>query len=177
MRQYLIIIFLVIVIAPMRLLAQEQSEKPKYGKLYLSGKVVDERRRGLSSTVYVYRGKELINTVTTSRIGKFSIDVPMMDSIAFVVYSEGYVSKTIVVSTYVHPKRADSDYAFPFFIDLYPVGRTPSHIDLDRPVGKISFMGGQFVYDADFTKQANEELKEYVKERKNLRVREIEEEK
>lgn len=153
--------------------AQDASEK---GELKLSGKVVNENKRGQESVIYVYRQRELIKEVPTSRIGKFEFEVPLQDSVAFVVFSDGYVSKTVVVSAEVPKRREKEKFIFPFFIDLYPVGRIPSHIDLDRPVGKITFAGTQFVYDIAFTKESNEKLKEFVRERKNMRVRPLTEE-
>ena len=169
LRSYFLGIFVLCCLYSTALKAQEDSE---VGVLFLTGKVVDENKRGLESTIYVYRNKELAYQFETSRIGKFNVDVKMQDSVAIVVYSPGYVSKTIAVSTRVHPSRQKRDHVFPFFIDLYPVGKIPSHIDLERPVGKILYRGGQFIYDSEFTKRANLELKEFVRERKDLRVRE-----
>lgn len=145
------------------------------GVLYLSGKVVDENKRGLPSYIYVYKNREVTQKLETSKLGKFEIPVPLQDSVAFVVYSNGYVSKTVLVNTLVPGKKEKEDYIFPFFIDLYPVGKTPSHIDLDRPVGKILFSGTQFVYDINFTKASNEMLKEFVRERKDLNIRPLKE--
>ena len=144
------------------------------GKLYLSGKVVNENKRGLESTFYVYKNRKLLGEYSTSGIGKFAFEVNMQDSVAFVVYSEGYVSKTYVVSTQIHESKQKKDHAFPCFIDLYPVGRIPSPVDLDRPVGRIQYHGGQFIYDPDFTKESNEKLKEFIRERKDLAIKEIE---
>jgi hypothetical protein len=141
------------------------------GTLYLSGKVVNENKRGLKSTIYVYKGTELIKEFPTTKIGKFNLDVVMQDSITLVIYEAEHVSKTILGSTKIHPAKQKKDHMFPFFIDLYPVGRIPSHIDLDRPVGKIIYAGGQFVYDVGVTKAANDELKEYIKERRQMKVR------
>lgn len=145
------------------------------GKLYLSGKVVNETNRGMQSKIQVFKKGEMINEFETNGIGKFEFSVALQDSMVFAVISEGYVSKTIWVDTRVAKMKQESDYRFPFFIDLYPIGRVPSNVDLDRPVGQILFSGIQFVYDTHFTKEANERLKEYVKERKGLRVRPIEE--
>ena len=139
-------------------------ENQAIGTLYLSGKVVNENKRGLQSTIYIYRGSELVREFPTTKIGKFNFDVAMQDSITLVIYEAEHVSKTILVSTKIHPAKQKKDHMFPFFIDLYPVGRIPSHIDLDRPVGKVVYAGGQFVYDSDFMKKANAELKEYIKE-------------
>lgn len=146
-----------------------QSEK---GKLYLSGKVVNEKRRGLESTIYIFKDEVLVQEILTSKIGKFELEVSMQDSVAFVVYAEGYVTKTIVIDSRVHPSKQKKDHVFACFIDLYPVGRVPSHIDLKRPVGKIKYEGGQFIYDPVFTKERNEKLKEFVKERRAMKVRE-----
>lgn len=143
------------------------------GKLYLSGKVVNEKKRGLESVIYVYKNKKLLAEYPTSGIGKFAFEVNMQDSVAFVVYAEGYVSKTVVISTAIHESKQKKDYDFPCFIDLYPVGRIPSPVDLDRPVGRIQYHGGQFIYDPEYTKESNEKLKEFIRERKDLKIREI----
>lgn len=168
------VVFLVVLTLLISVIHPLSAQDTKLGVLTLSGKVVDENKRGMESTIYVYRDKELIKEVPTSRIGKFIFDVNLQDSVAFVVFSEGYVSKTVIVSGAVPERRQEELFTFPFFIDLYPVGRVPSNIDLDRPVGKIMFSGTQFVYDIDFTKESNAKLKEFVKERKNLKVRPIE---
>ena len=128
-----------------------QSNK-KLGKLLLSGKVVNEKKKGLESKIRIYRSTEFIDELETSRIGKFQFEVDLNDSIAFVVMAENYVSKTVFVDTKVND---------------------PSHEDLERPVGKIRFSGSQFIYDLDFTKKANLRLKEFVKERKNPKVRRV----
>ncbi len=149
-----------------------QSNK-KLGKLLLSGKVVNEKKKGLESKIRIYRSTEFIDELETSRIGKFQFEVDLNDSIAFVVMAENYVSKTVFVDTKVNDRKKHQSFVFPFFIDLYPVGRIPSHEDLERPVGKIRFSGTQFIYDLDFTKKANLRLKEFVKERKNPKVRRV----
>jgi hypothetical protein len=143
------------------------------GDLLLSGKVVNENKRGMEATIMLFRGKEKIDDFQTNIIGKFQTTVSLMDSIALVIYAEDYVSKTVFVNTFVPVTYATSDFAFPFFIDLYPIGRTPANIDLSRPVGKVIFSGAQFIYDIEFTKRQNEQLKDFVRERKDLKVREI----
>lgn len=143
------------------------------GTLYMSGKVVNENRRGQESTIYIYKRQEMVEEIQTTKIGKFTIDVKMQDSVALVIFSEGYVSKTLIVSTKIHPAKQKKDHAFPFFVDLYPVGNVPAPIDLERPVGKVMYQGGQFIYDTEFTKESNDLLKEFVKERRQMRVREI----
>lgn len=147
-------------------------EKKDIGTLYLTGKIVN-KKRGLESEVFIYRNQELVTTVPTSKIGKFNFDLSIQDSIALVIFAEGYVSKTLIISTKIHPAKQKKDHAFPSFVDLYPVGRVPAPIDLDRPVGRINYQGGQFIYDTGFTKESNEKLKEFVKERRQMRVREI----
>lgn len=147
---------------------------PKRGTLLLSGKVVDENKKGLQSKIQAYRNREKVNEISTSKIGKFQLALMNQDSVAFVVVAGGHVSKTIVVTTRVPEKKEKEDFLFPFFVDLYPVGKTPSYVDLDRPVGKIKFSGIQFIYDLDYTKKANADLKDFVKERKDLKVRKLE---
>lgn len=149
-----------------------QDEK---GELLLSGKVVNENKRGMQSTIMVFSGKEKVDEFETNWIGKFETKVPLQDTFAMVVYAPNYVSKTVFVNTEVQQDWERSDYAFPFFIDLYPVGRTPSNIDLSRPVGKIIFSGKQFIYDIQFTERQNKMLKEFVRERKDIKVRDLEE--
>jgi hypothetical protein len=92
-----------------------------------------------------------------------------------VIFADGYVSKTLIISTKIHPAKQKRDHAFPFFVDVYPVGRVPAPIDLDRPMGRINYQGGQFIYDTKFTEESNDKLKEFVEERRQMRVREIEE--
>lgn len=150
-----------------------QAQKP-VADLLLSGKVINEKKSGLESTVMIFRGKKKINEFSTNKIGKFETKVPLQDSLALVVYSENYVSKTVFINSFVPKAYESSSFAFPFFIDLYPIGRTPSNIDLSRPVGKIIFSGNQFIYDIEFTKKQNELLKEFVRERKDMKVRTIE---
>ncbi|GAB5538029.1 MAG: hypothetical protein Salg2KO_01320 [Salibacteraceae bacterium] len=163
-------LFLSLVIFNSTAIAQSQK---KIGVLFLSGKVVNESKRGQESTIYIYKNRALVDEFQTTRIGKFTYEMPMQDSVALVVNSDGYVSKTLIISTKIHPARQSKDHVFPFFMDLYPIGRIPSHIDLDRPVGKIKYRGGQFIYDTDFTEESNELLKEFIKERKRMKVREI----
>lgn len=151
-----------------------QSQEKKIGTLYISGKVVNEKKRGLESTVYIYRDKKQVKEVPTSKIGKFNVDLDMQDSVALVFFCDGYVSKTVVISTKIHPAKQHKSYDFPFFVDLYPVGRVPAPIDLERPVGRVNYQGGQFVYDNKFTEEKNDDLKEFVKERRQLKVRETE---
>lgn len=148
---------------------------PDVGMIYLSGKVVNESRRGMEADIYVYRNGNRIEEFKTTRIGKFEFTYPLQDSIAFVVFAEGYVSKTIFIDTHLPINKQKSDYNFPFFIDLYPVGNTPSSIDLKRPIGKIIFSGTQFIYDIDFTKLQNDRLQEFVRERRDMRIREYNE--
>jgi len=124
---------------------QVNALRQELGTLYMSGKVVNENRRGQESMIYGYKNHEVVKEIPTSKIGKFAIDVKMQDSVALVIFSEGYVSKTLIVSTKIHPAKQGKDYAFPFFVDLYPVGRVPAPIDLDRPVGKVMYQGGQFI--------------------------------
>ena len=69
------------------------------------------------------------------------------------------------MNTKIHPARQLKGYLFPFFMDLYPIGRGPAHIDLERPVGKIIYFGGQFIYDTKFTEESNEDLKEFINEK------------
>jgi len=149
-----------------------RAQVPDVGMIYLSGKVVNESRRGMDATIYVYKNGNRIEEFFTSRIGKFEFSYPLQDSVAFAVFAEGYVSKTVFIDTHVPLNKQKSDYNFPFFIDLYPVGNTPSSIDLKRPVGKVIFSGTQFIYDIDFTKQQNERLNEFVRERRDLKIRE-----
>jgi hypothetical protein len=148
-------------------------EKKNYGMLMLSGKVVDETKKGVESRVLVYRGSEKLHDFKTSKIGKFSYNVFNQDSVSVVFLADGYVSKTIVVSTRVPVKKERESAMFPFFIDLYPVGKVPSYADLNRPVGRIKFSGIQFIYDMEFTKKSNADLKEFVNERKELKIKEV----
>jgi hypothetical protein len=155
------------------LLSKGVAQEKELGKLYLTGKVVDERKRGISSVIHLYKNGKMIEEFETNRIGRFQFSIPLQDSVAFVVITEGHVSKTVFVDANVPEHKQYSDYNFPFFIDLYPIGRVPAHVDLNRPVGKIIFSGSQFIYDIKFTKQQNEMLKEFVRERKDMKVREI----
>lgn len=160
-----------IAISPMLGMAQTT----KKGTILLSGKVVDENKKGLQSTIKVFRNRDLVNEIPTSKIGKFQIALTLQDSVSIVVVQDGYVSKTLVVSTKVPVKKEREDFLFPFFIDLYPTGKAPSYVDLDRPVGKIKYSGVQFIYDIEYTKKANEQLKEFVRERKDLKIQEYKE--
>lgn len=155
------------------LAAQLVAQAP-VGSLTLSGKVVDEEKRGIESVIRLYRNREVVSEVVTSKIGKFQLKLALSDSVTFVVMSEGYISKSVVVSSHLPAKAPRNEYIFPFFIDLYPVGKTPTHVDLDRPVGKIMYSGDQFIYDIEFTTAANAELKEFTRERKDLKVKRTE---
>ena len=152
----------------------QQAQGQDKGDLLLSGKVVNEHKRGLESTIMIFRGKDKVDEFQTSGIGKFQTKVPLQDSLALVVYAEDYVSKTVFINTFVPQAWQTSKFLFPFFIDLYPVGRTPTNIDLSRPVGKVIFSGKEFIYDIEFTKRQNEELKEFVRKRKDMKIRNIE---
>ena len=144
------------------------------GELHLHGKVVDERKKGLPATIHIYKQGELIEQFETSRIGRFQYSMDLQDSLYLVVQAPQFVTKTIFINASMADSRANQDYAFPFFMDLYPVGKTPSYIDLDRPVGRIIFSGVQFIYDIEYTNQQNQDLKEFVRERRDLKVRKIE---
>ena len=146
-------------------------ENKEIGTLSLTGKIVNEKKRGLEFAVYIYKNQELVKTVPTSKIGKFNIDLDMQDSLSLVIFADGYVSKTLIISTRIHPAKQKKDHAFPFFVDLYPVGRVPGPIHLDRPEGRINYQGGQFIYDNRFTKESNDKLKEFIKERRQMWVR------
>lgn len=150
------------------------AQEKKVGELYLSGKVVDENKRGKEATIYIFKNGIKLDEIYTNKIGKFQFQVALQDSVAFVVYADNYVSKTVFIDARVPQTKEKADYNFPFFIDLYPVRGVPSNIDLKRPVGKIIFSGTQFIYDIEFTKAQNERLKEFVRERKELRVRALE---
>ena len=113
------------------------AQATELGTLYLSGKVVNENKRGMETEIYVYRNGKRSDAFKTSRIGRFEFGIPLQDSVAFVVIAEEYVSKTVFVDARVPENDEDKDYRFPFFIDLFPVGNIPSNIDLKRPVGKI----------------------------------------
>ena len=141
-------------------------ENKEIGTLSLTGKIVNEKKRGLEFAVYIYKNQELVKTVPTSKIGKFNIDFDMQDSVALVIFADGDVSKTLIISTRIYPAKQKKDHAFPFFADLYPVGRVPASIHLDGPVGRINYQGGQFIYDIRFTKESNDKLKEFIKERR-----------
>lgn len=121
------------------------TQTPDVGNLYLTGKGVNEKKRGMQATIYLYKEHIRIDSFNTSRIGRFEFFTPLQDSLAFVVLAEDYVSKTVFVDARVPNHKKDDDYNFPFFIDLYRVGRVPSNIDLERPVGKIIFAGSQFI--------------------------------
>lgn len=151
-----------------------KAQSDQIGYLYLNGKILNEKKRGQESTIQVFKNRELIDEIQTSSIGKFEFKIALQDSITFAVVSEGYVSKTVLVDTEVPFSKQSSDYNFPFFIDLYPIGRITENVDLDRPVGQILFSGVQFVYHIQYTKRANQRLKEHVSERKHMKVREIE---
>jgi hypothetical protein len=153
----------------------KRQDKAEIGTLFLTGKIVDEKKRGLESKIYDYTHQELVKTVPNSKIEKFNIDLDMQDPVALVIFADGYVSKTLIISTKIHPAKQKRDHAFPFFVDVYPVGRVPAPIDLDRPMGRINYQGGQFIYDTKFTEESNDKLKEFVEERRQMRVREIEE--
>jgi len=161
-------LFLLFTVASLLNVNDLRAQVPDVGMVYLSGKVVNESRKGMATAIYDYKNGNRIEEFFTSRIEKFEFSYPLQDSVAFVVYSEGYVSKTVFIDTHVPLNKQKSDYNFPFFIDLYPAGNKPSSIDLKRPVGKIVFSGTQFIYDIDFTKHQNERLKEFVRERERI---------
>jgi hypothetical protein len=154
LRPYFLGIFVLCCLYSTALRAREDREA---GVLCLTDKVVDENKRGSESTIYVYRNKKLDCQFETSHIGKFNVDVKTHN--LFFVWKDAPVS--------LRPLGL----VFPFFIDLYPFGKSPSLIDLERSVGKILDRVGQFIYDSEFTKKANLELKKFVRERKDLRVR------
>jgi hypothetical protein len=161
-------LFLLFTVASLLNVNDLRAQVPDVGMVYLSGKVVNESRKGMAAAIYDYKNGNRIEEFFTSGIEKFEFSYPLQDSVAFVVYSEGYVSKTVFIDTHVPLNKQKSDYNFPFFIDLYPAGNKPSSIDLKRPVGKIVFSGTQFIYDIDFTKHQNERLKEFVRERERI---------
>ena len=115
------------------------------GSLFLSGKVVNEKKRVLEAKIYIYKGGDIIDEFQTTRIGKLDYEMPMQDSVVSGVYAERYVSKMLIMTTKTHPTRQSIDHLFPFFMDLCPIGRVPAHIDLERPIGGIKYFGGQFI--------------------------------
>ncbi len=153
------------------------AQLPDVGNLYMSGKVINQRKRGIQSEIYLYKNSVRIDRFETNKIGRFEFFLPLQDSLAVVIYKDGYVSKTIYVDSRVPLERKNEDYHFPFFIDLYKVDNVPSNIDLERSVGKIIFAGTQFIFDYDFTKRQNELLEEFVREKREMKVRRIDEEK
>ncbi|MEQ9188436.1 MAG: hypothetical protein RLP15_11925 [Cryomorphaceae bacterium] len=148
-------------------IAQDDSS----GKLYLRGKVVNEKKKGIEASIFLYKNALRIDSFTTNRIGRFEFYIPLQDSMAFVVYAKDHVSKTVFVDSRIPEEEKADEFRFPFFIDLYQVQKVPSNFDLERPVGKIIYSGSQFIYDIDFTKEQNERLKEFVRERRELKVR------
>ncbi|NQV52880.1 MAG: hypothetical protein HQ500_06835 [Flavobacteriales bacterium] len=153
------------------------AQLPDVGNLYMSGKVINQRKRGIQSEIYLYKDSVRIDRFETNKIGRFEFFLPLQDSLAIVIYKDGYVSKTIHVDSRVPLERKNENYDFPFFIDLYQVDNVPANVDLERSVGKIIFAGTQFIFDYDFTKRQNKLLEEFVRERKEMKVRRIEEEK
>lgn len=141
------------------------------GKLYLKGKVVNEKKKGMEAAIYLYKNAVRIDSFATNRIGRFEFSIPLQDSVAFVVHAKDHVSKTVFVDSRIPEEVKVDEFRFPFFIDLYQVQKVPSNFDLERPVGKIIYSGSQFIYDIDFTKEQNERLKEFVRERRELKVR------
>ena len=85
----------------------------------MSGKVVNEKKRGLKSTILVYQNKELIEQIETSGIGKFQFSVKLNDTIAFVVLAEDYVSKTVFVNTLVPDKKLKQDFKLTYGAPIY----------------------------------------------------------
>lgn len=147
------------------------SRLPDVGNLHLNRRVVNERKDGMEATIFLYQNNIRIDSFQTNRIGRFEFFIPLQDSVIMVAYKDGYVSKTVYVDSRVPNDQKDPDYLYPVFIDLYPTDRIPSNIDLNRPVGRIIFSGTQFIYDVDFTKEQNRLLREFVNERKSMRVR------
>ena len=121
------------------------AQVPDVGNVYLTGKVVNEKKRGMEASIYIFKDGYKLEEFSTSKIGKFEFPMPLQDSVAFVFLADGYVSKTIFLDARVPLNKQKSDYNFPFFVDLYPVGRTTTPVDIKRSVGKIVFSGTQFI--------------------------------
>ncbi|MDA9267606.1 hypothetical protein N9P66_04465 [Salibacteraceae bacterium] len=138
------------------------AQVPDVGNIYLTGKMVNESRKGMEASISVCKKGYKIETFPTSRIGRFEFPMPLQDSLAYVVMAEGYVSKTILLDARVPLGKQKADYNFPFFVDLYPVERTPTPVDIKRPIGKIIFSDTQIICNIDFTKLQNERLKAFV---------------
>ena len=138
------------------------AQVPDAGNIYLTGKMVNESKKGMEASISVCKKGYKIETFPTSRTGRFEFPIPLQDFWAFVVMAEGYIFKTIFLDARVTIGKQKADYNFPFFVDLYLVERTPTPVDLKRPIRKIVFSDTQVIYNIDFTKLQNERLKAFV---------------
>lgn len=134
--------------------------------LKMKGEVFLETSDSKDATIYVYLGNELVDTVFSTKSGRFDVELELGYKYVLELQKDGYVSKKLAVNTEVKDpfKRIPT---FSFLCELIQVENEIVSLEYDFPatIIKMNEKKGKFEYSSSYTKTISKmhaDLKEKV---------------
>jgi hypothetical protein len=127
--------------------------------LYVKGLIKTKDDYLYNAKVTVQMDSMPYKEIATNHSGKFNVFLPLNHEYTIRFSNEGYVSKTISISTRVPAKRSEA-YKFKFSLDLFETIPSLDVSLLEKPVAIVTFNNfmNKFDYDYNYTSLINDDI-------------------
>tara|TARA_R110002049_G_scaffold181632_7_gene349096 strand:- start:1486 stop:1989 length:504 start_codon:yes stop_codon:yes gene_type:complete len=119
----------------------------------IKGEIMLSTNESVATKIYVFEGNQLIDSTTTTRTGKFDIELPLGNKYVVELKQDGFLSKRMAINTEVSDlnKRVPN---FSFLCELVKVENSIYTAELDFPVTliKMNEKKGEFEFNSTYTK-------------------------
>lgn len=126
--------------------------------LPVGGRVTDGENKLAGCEVLLYRGTELVNSLTTDKSGRFEVNLDLNETWGIEFRKAGFVSKRMVFDTHLPKMKADSEFIIePMVMEVGMLekarydGANTDELDFPFAIVKWNRALGGFTQDQEYT--------------------------
>lgn len=135
-----------------------------------AGKVFLGSDNGESVTISLYDNNKKISSYQTSKNGKFVIDAERNKHYTIQFNKEGFITKRLIIDTYVDEQYATGIKTFKFDVELIKKEEGKNYAILDFPIAIIEFLyiSKEFSYNQKYTEAMLEVQDDILTSKSNI---------
>jgi hypothetical protein len=122
------------------------------------GLILDEKNMVLSkSDVSIFSDTTIIQKMTSDRLGRCIVSIPLNSNVKLVISKPGYISKILSINTSV-PAKSVSNYSLSYSVILFKYRKGVDVEILKKPIAYIAYNSqkNKFYYDIKKVKKTND---------------------